>query len=60
MGNPKHKFSKSRRDKRAAHFKLRPPTLVSCPHCHQAKAAHRVCPNCGYYRERQVVKPDAV
>ncbi|MBX6378273.1 MAG: 50S ribosomal protein L32, partial [Clostridia bacterium] len=27
MGNPKRKFSKSRRDKRAAQWKLTPPPL---------------------------------
>jgi large subunit ribosomal protein L32 len=25
-----------------------------CPHCHEAKPAHQICPQCGYYRGRQV------
>ena len=25
-----------------------------CPQCHEPKPPHRVCPNCGYYRGRQV------
>src|SRR5205823_4549233 len=28
--------------------------LSGCPHCHEPKAPHRVCANCGYYRGRQV------
>lgn len=55
MGTPKKKFSKSRRDKRAAQWKIEAPNLESCPHCHQAKMPHRICPNCGYYGERQVI-----
>jgi len=55
MGTPKKKFSKSRRDKRAAQWKLEAPNLEACPHCHQPKLPHRACPNCGQYRGRQVV-----
>lgn len=58
MGTPKKKFSKSRRDKRAAQWKIAPPALVACPRCHEPKLPHRACPNCGYYRERQVVHFD--
>lgn len=56
MGNPKRKFSKSRRDKRAAHWKLNPPGTEECPHCHAPKLPHHVCPNCGKYRDRQVIQ----
>ncbi len=58
MGNPKKRFSKSRRDKRAAQWKLTPPGLEECPHCHEPKLPHRVCPNCGRYKERQVIQFD--
>ncbi|HHV79760.1 MAG TPA: 50S ribosomal protein L32 [Firmicutes bacterium] len=56
MAQPKKKTSKSKRDKRAANWKLIPPTLVECPQCHEAKMAHRVCPTCGYYDGREVLK----
>lgn len=59
MGNPKKKFSKSRRDKRAANWKLSAPNLENCPKCHEPKMPHRVCPNCGTYRDREVVKMEA-
>jgi len=52
---PKKKTSKSRRDKRRTHQKLTLPGMVECPRCHEPKLAHRVCPNCGYYKGRQVI-----
>ena len=55
VGNPKHKFSKSRRDKRAAHFRLRRPNLSLCPHCHHPRRPHHVCGNCGYYDGRPAI-----
>ncbi|HEY8552465.1 MAG TPA: 50S ribosomal protein L32 [Thermaerobacter sp.] len=58
MAVPKHKTSKSRRDKRRTHWKLTAPALVECPQCHQPKRPHRVCPNCGHYRGRVAVKED--
>ena len=27
-----------------------------CPHCHQPKRQHHVCPNCGYYDGRQAIE----
>ena len=32
---------------------LKAAGLSECPHCHEPKPPHRVCPNCGYYRGRQ-------
>ena len=55
MAVPKKKVSKSRRDKRRTHKKLSLPTLSKCSHCGQPKLSHRVCPNCGYYREKMVI-----
>ncbi len=50
MAVPKHKVSKQRGNKRFANnYKAKVPTLVECPQCHELKAAHKVCPKCGYY-----------
>ncbi len=57
MANPKHRHSKTRGRKRRTHYKAEAPTLTSCSHCHQPKPPHTVCPNCGYYAGREVVKP---
>jgi large subunit ribosomal protein L32 len=51
------KTSRSRRDMRRSHHKLRAPTTVECPNCHQPKLAHTACPACGFYKGRQVVRP---
>ncbi len=56
MPNPKHKTSKTRRDKRRTHIKLSAPTTVLCPQCHEAKLPHRVCLSCGTYKRRQVIE----
>ncbi len=56
MAVPKQRISKSRRNKRRAHDFLTPPQVVLCPHCREPKLPHRVCPNCGMYKDRQVLE----
>ena len=34
--------------------------LVACPNCGEPHMPHRVCPECGYYKNRTVVAVDAV
>ena len=59
MAVPKNRTSAARRDKRrASNSKMRTPGLSVCPQCHEPKLAHRVCPNCGYYNGREVIKAD--
>lgn len=54
MPNPKRRHSKSRTAKRRTHDALKPTTVSGCPHCHEMKTPHQICPHCGYYRGRQV------
>jgi len=54
MPNPKRRHSKSRGAKRRTHDALPAVGTSECPQCHERKLPHRVCPNCGYYRGRQV------
>lgn len=59
MAVPKRKTSKQRRDKRrASSYTLKKATVVECPQCHAAKQPHRVCRECGYYRDKQVLNVD--
>jgi large subunit ribosomal protein L32 len=56
MGVPKRRVSKSRKNKRRSMWlKIAAPTINSCPRCHSPKMPHRVCPECGYYRDREVI-----
>lgn len=59
MAVPKYKPSKSRtRRRRAQNMKLMLPTLVECPNCGNRIKLHHVCLKCGYYRGKQILKPE--
>jgi large subunit ribosomal protein L32 len=58
MAVPKRKTSKSRRDMRNAHRSLSVPSLSRCPQCNEMRLPHRVCPECGYYRDRLVLEQE--
>lgn len=59
MAVPKRKTSKRRRDKRrASSYRLRKVTISECPQCHEPKLPHRVCRNCGYYKNREAISVD--
>ena len=53
---PKRKHSTMRKGKRRAAISLRLPNLVPCPNCSNPKPTHVVCPKCGWYKGREVVK----
>jgi len=55
MAVPKQKQSHARTNKRRSQHKITPPSLHSCPQCHEPKLPHRVCSNCGFYAGREVV-----
>ncbi len=55
MPVPKQRTSKRRRDIRRAHDALELPSLNPCPQCRQPRLPHRVCPNCGSYKGREVI-----
>jgi len=56
MPLPKRRHSNARTRKRRAHDALSLPTVGVCPHCRERMLPHRVCPNCGHYRGREVIK----
>jgi len=57
MAVPKQKQSHARTAKRRATHWVAQAAYNSCPQCHQPRLPHRVCPNCGYYKGREVVSP---
>jgi large subunit ribosomal protein L32 len=59
MAVPKKRTSRARRDKRRANHRARRPRLNPCPRCHSPRLPHRVCPVCGTYAGREVIKQEA-
>jgi len=41
--------------RRRSHLKLQSVGLIVCPKCGAAMRPHRYCPNCGYYKKKEVV-----
>jgi len=56
MATPKRKHSHSRKSMRRAHDALSIPSLSLCDNCGIPKLPHRACPECGFYKGRQVVE----
>ena len=57
MAVPKERQSPSRTAKRRAnHDRIAAPTVVLCAKCGEPKLPHHVCPNCGTYKGREVIK----
>ncbi|MBI3753775.1 MAG: 50S ribosomal protein L32 [Deltaproteobacteria bacterium] len=56
MPNPKKRHSKTRRNKRRSHDALSMPAISLCPQCGEPKAPHHICPSCGTYKGREVIK----
>jgi len=59
MAVPKKKVSKSRRDMRRSHHRLKPVISIECPNCGEQALPHHVCGACGHYRGREVVAEPA-
>ena len=53
---PKKKLTRARQGRRLSSYKLKPVHAAICPRCRSAKLPHAACPECGYYRGRQVAQ----
>ena len=59
MAVPRAKTSKARtRRRRGVNMHLVAPQMVECANCGNLVFQHHVCPKCGFYRGRQVIKPE--
>lgn len=56
MAVPKRKISKRRSKLRRTHYKANAAQLVECPTCHELKRPHTVCPHCGTYKSKEIIK----
>lgn len=58
MALPKVKLSKGRKGRRRSHLALAAIQLQPCPQCRHLRRTHAICPNCGHYAGREVLKTD--
>ena len=56
MANPKYKTSHSKTRRRRANIHLEAPAVTTCPECKEPMMLHHVCPSCGKYRGKQILK----
>jgi len=56
MAVPKKRHSKSKVGRRRMHIFLKEPSLIKCENCGKMKLPHAVCPFCGYYKGKEVLK----
>ncbi|MEW6139647.1 MAG: 50S ribosomal protein L32 [Thermodesulfobacteriota bacterium] len=56
MPVPKKRVSRTRRDKRRTHKSLTAVNLTKCSQCNEPVIPHRVCPSCGFYKDRTVIE----
>lgn len=56
MAVPFRKVSKTRKRMRRTHYKITANATVACPKCGADVRPHRVCPKCGYYKDKEVIK----
>jgi len=59
MAVPKRKVSKMRLRTRKAANRWHAPALSKCSQCGAKVLAHIACPECGYYKGRQVLTVEA-
>ena len=55
MAVPKKRTPSSRRNRRRANISIKEPQLVKCKKCGKLILPHIVCPECGFYKEREYI-----
>ena len=59
MAGPKQRKGRmSTRIRRSMNDRIDAPSRSVCPQCGEVKLPHRVCPNCGYYKNREVLETE--
>ncbi len=60
MALPFRKISKTRGRMRRPHYKIEAANTVLCKNCGASIKPHRVCPECGFYKGKNVVEKEEV
>ena len=55
MAVPKRKVGRIVTNTRRSSHTISAKNTQECPQCHEAKLAHRVCAECGYYNGKEVL-----
>jgi large subunit ribosomal protein L32 len=55
MSVPKQRHTKQRRDAKRGRFKIKTVKTMTCPKCGKRMLPHKACPNCGFYKGKEVV-----
>ncbi|NGX61120.1 MAG: 50S ribosomal protein L32 [Chlamydiae bacterium] len=56
MAVPRHRMSNARKNSRRAHHAKKPKHCSPCSNCGTQRMPHRICPSCGYYNRRPVLR----
>lgn len=56
MAVPRHRTSHARKNARRSHHAMKAKSLGACPNCGTPRPSHRICPHCGHYKGRAVIK----
>lgn len=60
MAVPKRRVSKTKKNMRRGHDKIKSPGMIKCTNCGAMIKAHRVCPQCGNYKNKNVIEKEEV
>ncbi len=58
MPVPKRKTGKTKKRMRRSHHALKGRNLSECANCGSRIVPHRVCVNCGWYKERYAINAE--
>ena len=54
MAVPRSRSSNARKNSRSAHSALKPKNTFKCSNCSKMILAHRLCPFCGFYKNKAI------
>ena len=55
MPVPKRRTGKAKRNMRRSHHAMTATNTIDCPSCGEKTLPHRVCLQCGHYKDRLVI-----
>ncbi|NGX53503.1 MAG: 50S ribosomal protein L32 [Chlamydiae bacterium] len=58
MAVPRHRQSNASKNSRRSHHAKKPVNAIPCTNCGTLCLSHRICPSCGYYKNRSVAKKE--